>query len=160
MERAVILNRYLDGFKGTVFRQTQFAEFEHEIHQMDQQGKPLTADGLDELYGEINWKYYGEALEKNRNIMREWSRILTSTTTTTSSSIRRAFQQATAFARLILDEGQDAVDRYLGFLKAGSSAYPIDVLKKAGVDMTTAEPIQLAMEQFETYLDELEKLLQ
>ena len=158
-DRAVILNRYLDGFKGTVFRQTQFAEFEHEIHLMDQRGEALTADGLDKLYGEINERYYGPALAKNENIAREWSRIPHFYYNYYVFQYSTGFAAATAFSNLMLEEGEPAVKRYLSFLSAGSSAYPIDVLKKAGVDMTTAKPIRRAMGQFESYLQELEAIL-
>lgn len=158
-DRATILNRYLDGFKGTVFRQTQFAEFEHQIHRIDQNGEALTADGLDKLYGEINQRYYGPALAKNENIAREWSRIPHFYYNYYVFQYSTGFAAATAFSNLMLSEGESAVKRYLAFLSSGSSGYPIDILKKAGVDMTTADPIRRAMGQFETYLQELEVIL-
>lgn len=154
--RAAVVNHYLDGFKGTVFRQTQFAEFEHLIHQADEAGTALTADYLSELYGELNKKYYGEALTFDPDIANEWARIPHFYYNFYVFQYATGFSAATAFAEAILHEGQPAVDRYLAFLASGSSDWPIDVLKKAGVDMTKAETIVKALDAFERSLDEME----
>ncbi len=157
--KAAVVNHYLDGFKGTVFRQTQFAEFEHLIHQADEAGTALTADYLSERYGELNRKYYGEALTFDPDIANEWARIPHFYYNFYVFQYATGFSAATAFAEAILNEGQPAVDRYLGFLASGSSDWPIDVLKKAGVDMTKAETIVKALDAFERSLDEMEALI-
>ena len=157
--RAAVINHYLDGFKGTVFRQTQFAEFEHEIHAADEAGTALTADFLSERYGELNKKYYGDQLTFDPDIANEWARIPHFYYNFYVFQYATGFAAATAFADAILKEGQPAVDRYLGFLSAGSSDWPIDVLKKAGVDMTEAATIVRALDAFERSLDEMEALM-
>lgn len=157
--RAYLLNHYLDGFKGTVFRQTQFAEFEHAIHQADQEGVALTADYLTETYFDINKKYYGEAMVYDAEIGYEWSRIPHFYMNYYVFQYATGFSAASALSAKILTEGQEAVTAYIDFLKAGSSDYPIDVLKKAGVDMATPNPVDDALKVFEQRLDELEKLV-
>lgn len=157
--RAYVINHYLDGFKGTVFRQTQFAEFEHRIHKDDQNGIALTAEHMTNFYAEMNQRYYGAALTADPEIGLEWSRIPHFYYNYYVYQYSTGFSAATAFFKAITDEGQPAVDRYLGFLKAGSSAYPLEVLKQAGLDMSSPEPIEAAMKVFESYLDELEGVL-
>ncbi len=157
--RAAVVNHYLDGFKGTVFRQTQFAEFEHMIHLADEAGEALTADFLSEKYGELNKRYYGEALTFDPDIANEWARIPHFYYNYYVFQYSTGFSAATSFAEAILNEGQPAVDRYLGFLKSGSSDWPIDVLKRAGVDMTQPETIVRALDAFERSLDEMEALV-
>ncbi|MBC1323920.1 oligoendopeptidase F [Listeria welshimeri] len=157
--RAYLLNHYLDGFKGTVFRQTQFAEFEHAIHQADQNGTALTADYLTETYFDINKKYYGEDMVYDTEIGYEWSRIPHFYMNYYVFQYATGFSAASALSAKILLEGQEAVTAYIDFLKAGSSDYPIEVLKKAGVDMTTPDPVNDALKVFEQRLDELEKLV-
>ena len=156
--RAAVVNHYLDGFKGTVFRQTQFAEFEQLIHEADEAGTALTADYLSEVYGELNKKYYGESLTFDPDIANEWARIPHFYYNFYVFQYATGFAAATAFAQAILEEGQPAVDRYLAFLAAGSSDWPIDTLKQAGVDMTKAETIVRALDAFERSLDEMEAL--
>lgn len=157
--RAAVINHYLDGFKGTVFRQTQFAEFEHMIHLADEAGKALTADYLTEKYGELNKKYYGEGLTFDPEIAYEWARIPHFYYNYYVFQYATGFSAATSFAEAILSEGRPAVDRFIGFLKAGSSDWPIDVLKRAGVDMTQPETIVRALDAFERTLDEMEALI-
>lgn len=157
--KAYVINHYLDGFKGTVFRQTQFAEFEHEIHSMAQRREPLTAGGMSELYGKINAKYYGPGLVADEDINHEWMRIPHFYMNYYVYQYSTGFSAATAFSKAIEEEGQPAVDRYLQFLRSGSSAYPIDILKEAGVDMTTSEPIDAALDSFASYLEAFEKTL-
>lgn len=158
MRRAVI-NHYLDGFKGTVFRQTQFAEFEHLIHEADESGVPLTASFLQKTYGDLNRRYYGEGLTFDEEISLEWARIPHFYYNFYVYQYATGFSAATAFAERVLNGGDAEREAYLGFLKSGSSAYPIDILKKAGVDMTTPDPILKALDSFERYLDEFEKTM-
>lgn len=154
-----ILNNFLEGFRGTVFRQTMFAEFEHEIHVRDQKGEPLTADSLTEIYYNLNKKYFGENVVSDEEIGLEWARIPHFYYNYYVYQYATGYAAATSLANQILTEGQPAVDRFLGFLKAGSSDYPIEVLKKAGVDMTSQQPVLDALDVFEEKLNELERLL-
>lgn len=154
-----LLNHYLETFRGTVFRQTMFAEFEHEIHQRAQKGEALTSELLNQLYYDLNKKYFGEDIVVDEEIAREWARIPHFYYNYYVYQYATGFSAATALSKQILEEGDDAVERYLGFLKAGSSDYPIEVLKKAGVDMTSAEPIEEACKVFEQRLAEMEQLL-
>ena len=159
-ERIYLLNHWLDGFRGTVFRQTMFAEFEHLIHKMDQEGEALTADRLTEVYYELNKKYFGEDVAVDEEIGMEWARIPHFYYNYYVFQYATGFSAATALSKGILEEGQPAVDRFINeFLKAGSSDYPIEVLKKAGVDMTSSSPVEEACKVFEEKLVELEKLL-
>jgi len=158
-QRLYILNHYLEGFRGTVFRQTMFAEFEQVIHKHVQEGGALTADYLTDEYYKLNKKYFGENMHIDKEIGREWARIPHFYYNFYVYQYATGFSAATALSKGILEEGQPAVDRYLEFLKAGSSDYPIEVLKKAGVDMTKAEPIEEALKVFEERLTEMENLL-
>lgn len=157
--RAYILNHYLDGFKGTIFRQTQFAEFEHFMHVEDAKGTPLTAEFLSESYGELNKKYYGPALADDEEIKLEWSRIPHFYYNYYVFQYATGFSAASALSHKILTEGPDALTNYLTYLKSGSSDYPVEVMKKAGVDMTKADYIIDAMTVFEQRLNELEALV-
>lgn len=156
--RAYLLNHYLDGFKGTVFRQTQFAEFEHLIHQADQNGEALTAEFLTEQYFKINKNYYGDSVQYDPEIGYEWSRIPHFYMNYYVYQYATGFSAASALSAKILHEGTPAVEAYLDYLKAGSSDFPIEVLKRAGVDMTSSQVIEDALEVFEARLIELEKL--
>lgn len=153
------INHYLDGFKGTVFRQTQFAEFEQRIHVAEQEGEALTADFLSALYGSIHRDYYGAALDFDEEIALEWARIPHFYYNFYVYQYATGFSAATAFAARILAGEAGAVERYLGFLSAGSSAYPLDVLKAAGLDMSQPEPIEAALASFERYLGLMEEAL-
>jgi oligoendopeptidase F len=159
-KRIYLLNYWLEGFRGTVFRQTMFAEFEHLIHKMDQDGEALTADKLTEVYYELNKKYFGDDLVVDEEIGLEWARIPHFYYNYYVYQYATGYSAAVALSNQILSEGQPAVDRYINkFLKAGCSDTPIEVLKKAGVDMTSASPIEEACKVFEQKLNELEKLL-
>ncbi|MFC4712646.1 oligoendopeptidase F [Planococcus dechangensis] len=159
-ERIYLLNHWLDGFRGTVFRQTMFAEFEHTIHQMDQDGEALTADRLTEVYYSLNKKYFGEETAVDEEVGLEWARIPHFYYNYYVFQYATGFSAATALSKKILEEGEPAVERYINeFLKAGSSDYPIEVLKKAGVDMTSSQPVEEACKVFEQKLEELEALL-
>lgn len=157
--KAYILNHYLDGFKGTVFRQTQFAEFEYVMHTAQQEGTALTVEYLSEQYADINQKYYGPAMFYDEEIRMEWSRIPHFYYNFYVYQYATGFTAASALANKIIQEGQPAVDAYLAYLKAGCSDYPIEVMKKAGVDMTTKQPIVDAMAVFKQRLAELTQLL-
>lgn len=159
-KRLYLLNHYLEGFRGTVFRQTMFAEFEHMIHKKAQNNEALTADSLTKDYYELNKKYFGEEdIEIDEEIGLEWSRIPHFYYNYYVYQYATGFSAATALSKQILEEGQPAVERYIDFLKAGSSDYPIEVLKKAGVDMTSSKPIEEALKVFEEKLNEMEAML-
>lgn len=158
-EKLFILNHFLEGFRGTVFRQTMFAEFEHEIHVKAQEGEALTADKLTEIYYKLNKKYYGNEIVSDEEIGVEWARIPHFYYNYYVYQYATGYSAAMSLANQILTEGDSAVERYLNFLKAGSSDYPIEVLKKAGVDMTSKQPILDALDIFEEKLNEMEKLL-
>ncbi|EFV79084.1 MULTISPECIES: oligoendopeptidase F [Cytobacillus] len=159
-KRLYLLNHYLEGFRGTVFRQTMFAEFEHLIHKKAQNNEALTADSLTKEYYELNKKYFGEEdIVIDEEIGLEWSRIPHFYYNYYVYQYATGFSAATALSKQILQEGQPAVDRYIEFLKSGSSDYPIEVLKKAGVDMTSSKPIEDACKVFEEKLNEMESLL-
>ena len=157
--RAYVLNHYLDGFKGTIFRQTQFAEFEHFIHTEDAKGTPLTSEFLNESYGKLNAKYYGPAVEEDEEIALEWSRIPHFYYNYYVFQYATGFSAASALADKIVENEPDALEKYLTYLKSGNSDYPIEVMKKAGVDMTQSAYIEEAMKVFEARLDELEALI-
>lgn len=159
-KRIYLLNHYLEGFRGTVFRQTMFAEFEHLIHQKVQKNEALTAQSLTEEYYKLNKKYFGEEdIVIDEEIGLEWSRIPHFYYNYYVYQYATGFSAATALSKQILEEGEPAVKRYIEFLSAGSSDYPIEVLKKAGVDMASSDPIRDACKVFEEKLNELEQLL-
>ncbi|MEW5323007.1 oligoendopeptidase F [Geobacillus thermoleovorans] len=159
-KRLYLLNHYLEGFRGTVFRQTMFAEFEHLIHLKEQQGEALTAEALTALYYDLNKTYFGDDIVVDKEIGLEWARIPHFYYNYYVYQYATGFSAATALSKQILEEGKPAVGRYIDFLKAGSSDYPIEVLKKAGVDMTSAEPIRQACQVFAEKLEEMERLLE
>ncbi|WP_430787663.1 oligoendopeptidase F [Virgibacillus flavescens] len=159
-EKLYLLNHFLEGFRGTVFRQTMFAEFEHDIHKRMQDGEALTAEKLTEIYYALNKKYFGDEVVSDEEIGLEWSRIPHFYYNYYVFQYATGYSAATALASQIQsDESGEAVERYLNFLKAGSSDFPIEVLKKAGVDMTSKQPILEALDVFEEKLGEMEKLL-
>mgnify|MGYP000757241485 CR=1 FL=1 len=158
-ERAYLINYFLDQFKGTVYRQTMFAEFEKEVHERAAQGEALTADLLCSLYYDLNKKYFGEEMTVDEAIALEWARIPHFYTPFYVYQYATGFSAAIAISRKILSGEPGAVEHYKEFLKGGSSMDPIDLLKLAGVDMTSPEPVQEALRTFEEYVQELEKLL-
>lgn len=157
--QAYIINHYLDGVKGTVYRQTQFAEFEHFIHKSLQDGIALTSDFLSENYAKINRKYYGENMVYDDEISYEWSRIPHFYYNYYVYQYATGFSAASALSYKILNEGEAAVKNYLKFLSAGSSVTPIDALLIAGVDMRSNQATLDALKLFEIRLNELEVLL-
>ncbi|WP_462420128.1 oligoendopeptidase F [Salinicoccus sp. Marseille-QA3877] len=160
-KKLYLLNQQLEGFRGTVFRQTMFAEFEHEIHRLKEEGVPLTASKLDEVYGGLNKKYYGDAVDYDEFIEVEWARIPHFYMNYYVYQYSTGYAAAATLSKQVLDGGEEVRDRYINeFLKKGSSNYPIEILKNAGVDMTTREPIDHAMRVFESQLDEFERLLE
>lgn len=159
-KRLYLLNHFLEGFRGTVFRQTMFAEFEQIIHEKVQQGEALTAESLTKIYYDLNVKYFGNDIHIDEEIGLEWARIPHFYYNFYVYQYATGYSAATALSKQILEEGDAAVKRYIEFLKAGSSDYPIEVLKRAGVDMTSAEPIKEACSVFEKTLNEMEKLLE
>lgn len=158
-KRLYLLNHFLEGFRGTVFRQTMFAEYEHLIHQKAQNNEALTAEVLTKEYYDLNKKYFGEGIVIDEEIGLEWSRIPHFYYDYYVYQYATGYSAATALSKQIVEEGAPAVERYIGFLKSGSSDYPIEVLKKAGVDMTSSKPIEEACKVFEEKLTEMEKLL-
>src|SRR5690625_4400149 len=158
-QKLYILNHFLEGFRGTVFRQTMFAEFEHDIHVRAQNGEALTADKLTEIYYDLNKKYFGDDVVSDEEIGMEWARIPHFYFNYYVYQYATGYSAATALANQILEGKEGAVDRYLDFLKAGNSEYPIDVLKMAGVDMTSKQPILDALDVFGQKVDEMERLL-
>lgn len=158
-QKLYILNHFLEGFRGTVFRQTMFAEFEHTIHRLAQNGEALTAEKLTETYYALNKKYFGNEVISDEVIGLEWARIPHFYYNYYVYQYATGYAAATSLAKQIMDEGSSAVGRYLSFLKAGSSDYPIEVLKKTGVDMTVKKPILDALHVFEQKLIEMESLL-
>lgn len=158
-ERLSILNHFLEGFRGTVFRQTMFAEFEHAIHVKEQNGEPLTADVFTEIYYDLNKKYFGENINIDKEIGLEWARIPHFYYNYYVYQYATGYAAATSLAHQIMTEKDVAVERYKNFLKAGSSDFPINVLKTAGVDMTGKQPVLEALNVFEEKLNEFESLI-
>lgn len=159
-ERFAILNHYLDGFKGTIFRQTQFAEFEHAIHVADQNGEVLTSEYLNNLYAELNEKYYGLSREDNDDIQFEWARIPHFYYNYYVYQYATGFAAANYLADKIVHGTQEDRDKYLDYLKAGNSDYALNVIAKAGVDMTKVDYLNAAFKVFEERLTELETLVE
>lgn len=157
-QKMYLLTYYADQFRTTVFRQTMFAEFEKIIHERAEQGESLTPQALSDIYYELNMKYHGDGMTVDKDIAMEWARIPHFYNSFYVYKYATGFSAATSFSKQILEEGQPAVDRYLGFLKSGGSDFSINILKKAGVDMSSPKPIREAMSVFESLIEEMEKL--
>lgn len=157
--QAYIINHYLDGIRATLYRQTQFAEFEHLIHTADQSGIALTAEYLTTEYFKLNQKYYGSEMQYDEEIGYEWSRIPHFYYNYYVYQYATGISAASILSQKILVEGQPAIDAYINYLKSGCSDYPINVLKKAGIDMTSNQATVDALATFEQRLDELEAIL-
>lgn len=158
--RFAILNNFLDGFRGTVFRQTQFAQFEHAIHQADQNGEVLTSEFLNNLYADLNQEYYGLSKEDNPQIQYEWARIPHFYYNYYVYQYSTGFAAASALAEKIVHGSQDDRERYIDYLKAGKSDYPLNIMRKAGVDMEKEDYLNDAFAVFERRLDEFEALVE
>ncbi|MBR6429092.1 MAG: oligoendopeptidase F [Clostridia bacterium] len=158
-ERAYLINHFLESFRGTVYRQTMFAEFELFMNRLAETGASLTADALCEKYYELNRQYFGDAITVDPEIAYEWERIPHFFYNFYVFQYATGFSAACAIANRILTEGEPAVRDYKKFLSAGGSMDPISILKLAGVDMTTAAPINEALKLFGDLLDEMEELM-
>lgn len=157
--KAYIVNHDLDKIKSTLYRQTQFAEFEYEIHKIVENGGALTADTLSDTYYDINKKYYGEYITYDDEIRYEWARIPHFYYNFYVYQYATGISAASAFAKKILNEGKPAVEKYINYLKSGSSDYSLEILKKAGVDMSTNKPVLDCLDIFEKQLQEFEKFV-
>lgn len=160
--RLSMLGSYLDNMKGTVFRQTQFAEFELRIHDMAEKGQSLTGDELDKFYLDITRKYYGHdkgVCIVDDNVKAEWANVPHFYYNFYVFQYATSFTASSALSEEVLAGDKGAKDRYLTLLKSGGSDYPINLLKKAGVDMTTSQPLELTMKKMNRIMDEIEKIL-
>ncbi len=157
--RKYLLNLHLEEFRTTLFRQTMFAEFEDITHKAIEAGQVLTADWMCQQYEALNAKYYGPAVEKDDTIKYEWARIPHFYNAFYVYKYATGYSAASAISGKILSEGKPAAESYISFLKTGECDYPIELLKIAGVDMSSPEPIEEAMTTFNSLLDEFEKLV-
>ena len=153
--RKYLINFYIDEFKSTLFRQTMFAEFEWKAHQMAEAGEPLTAELLDSTYEKLNREYFGPDMDSDEFIQYEWSRIPHFFRSFYVFQYATGYSAANALANRILKEEAPAVADYRKFLTLGDSMDPIDLLKIAGVDMSTEEPVRSALDTFARLVDEL-----
>lgn len=156
-ERLVLLNQYLENFKGTVYRQTMFAEFEREAHAMAERGEALSPAALNQLYAGLVADYFGPGLVMDDEVQYEWARIPHFYRPFYVYKYATGYSTAVALSEKILEEGEQAVRRYLEFLSMGGSAYPLDELRHAGVDLTTPAPVEAALTKFERILDDAER---
>lgn len=154
-ERLYLLNHYLDSFRTTLYRQCMFAEFEHIAHTRQASGETLTQEVLDQIYGDLVELYYGPDMVVDDEIVHEWMRIPHFYTSYYVYQYATGYSAAIAFSKRILEQGKPAVDAYVdNFLKGGSSADPIDLLRAAGVEMSTETPIEAALKVFENVLEQ------
>ena len=158
-ERVYLLNYYLEQFRTTVYRQTMFAEFEKICHGKVEEGEPLTAEDFNNIYYDLNKKYYGESCEVNEEIALEWARIPHFYSNFYVYKYATGFSAASALSKQILEEGESAVSRYKEFLKSGGSEFPLDQLRKAGIDMEKKESVDEALHVFKDLVKQLEKEL-
>ncbi|MHC4265990.1 MAG: M3 family oligoendopeptidase, partial [Planctomycetota bacterium] len=161
--RLSLLMNYLEGARQTVFRQTQFAEFELKIHEMAERGEPLTGDALTKLYGDIIKEYYGHDkgicyIDEKYTV--EWAYVPHFYYNFYVFQYSTSFTASTALVEKVFEKEPEAIQRYIEFLSAGGSDYPINILKKAGVDMTTNEPFNLTMQAMNRTMDEIEEILE
>ena len=158
-EKAFLLNHYLEEFRATVFRQTMFAEFEKQAHKMYEKGEMLTCEALCSMYYKLQKKYFKKVMKIDKEIEMEWARIPHFYTPFYVYKYATGFSSATILASGILSGDADKLEKYLNFLKSGGSNYPMELLKEAGVDLSTSEPIQSAMDLFEEKVSQLETLI-
>lgn len=158
-QKVFLLNQFLEAVRTTVYRQVQFAEFEKYIHSEITAGRSLQAENLENYWLEINKRYYGDALTVDSELASEWSRIPHFYTPFYVYKYATGYSAATAFATAILNKEPQAVEKYLGFLQAGGSDYSLNILKKAGVDLNTPQPVTVTLEKFAEKLAELKALL-
>ena len=157
-EKTYLINHFLEQFKGTLYRQTMFAEFEKIAHSMVQNGEGVTADRLCGIYYNLNKEYFGDDIVIDKEIELEWARIPHFYNPFYVYQYATGLSAAIALSKRILEEGKPAVEDYMKFLTGGSSQDPIELLKIAGVDMTSSEPIETALELFGNLLEELQKI--
>lgn len=155
-----LLNEYLEGFKGTVFRQTMFAEFEKICHERIDSGDALSASVLNDIYRDLIAQYFGPELVIDDEVAYEWSRIPHFYNSFYVYQYATGYSSAVALSEAILTEGEPAVKRYLEFLSLGSSVYCMDALKHGGVDLSTPDPVRKAMEKFDRILSMAEELVE
>jgi len=158
-EKAYLINHFLEKFKGTLYRQCMFAEFEMITHKMVEEGESLTADALCKIYHDLNVAYFGDDIVIDSEIDMEWARIPHFYNAFYVYQYATGYSAAIALSKRILDEGEPAVKDYIRFLSSGSSNYPIELLKAAGVDMSTKEPVNQALTLFEELLNKMEELV-
>ncbi|QDX40494.1 oligoendopeptidase F [Salarchaeum sp. JOR-1] len=156
--RRHVLSEYLERFRSTLYRQTLFADFEHQIHTLSEEGEALTPDRMDEVYGDLKESFYAPA-DLDDHIRREWMRIPHFYYNYYVYQYSTGISAAVALSQDILSEGDDAARRYREFLAMGNSEYPLDALQHAGVDMTSPEPIEAAISVYGDYLDEMDDLV-
>lgn len=158
-KKAYLINYYMEQFRGTLFRQTMFAEFEMIVHEKMENGNPQTFDSLCDIYKELNLKYYGKKIVLDKEISWEWARIPHFYTAFYVYQYATGYSAAISFAERILNESEeDGLIPYLNFLKSGSCDYSTEILKKAGVDMTKKEPIEKALKVFEGLVKQMSEL--
>lgn len=156
-KRLFLINQQLEGIRTTVFRQCMFAEFEKITHESIEGGNPLSPEDLCKIYHDLNVKYFGEVMVIDEGVDMEWSRIPHFYNDFYVYQYATGFAAANSFSKMIVEEGESAVERYKGFLKSGGSDYPINILKKAGVDMSTPKPLEDTIRRFDELLGMLEK---
>jgi len=156
-KRLFLINQQLEGIRTTVFRQCMFAEFEKITHENIEQGNPLSPEELCKIYHDLNQKYFGTEMVIDEGIDMEWSRIPHFYNDFYVYQYTTGFAAANSFSKMIVEEGESAVERYIEFLKSGGSDYPINILKKAGVDMSTPKPLEDTIRRFDELLEMLEK---
>ncbi|MFQ3295821.1 MAG: oligoendopeptidase F [Halobacteriales archaeon] len=156
--RRHVLNEYLERFRATLYRQTLFADFEHQAHRLEEEDKALTPDRLNEVYCDLKAEFYEPAVVDDR-IASEWMRIPHFYRAFYVFQYATGISAAVAIARDVLDQGQPAAERYLAFLEQGSREYPLELLRMAGVDMSTSDPIDRALAEYDEQLDRMAELL-
>ena len=156
-KRLFLINQQLEGIRTTVFRQCMFAEFEKITHEDIENGKPFSPEDLCKIYHDLNVKYFGAEMVVDEGVDMEWSRIPHFYNDFYVYQYTTGFAAANSFSKMIVEEGESAVERYMGFLKSGGSDYPINILKKAGVDMSTPKPLEDTIRRFDELLEMLEK---
>ena len=160
-EKAYLINYHLEQFRGTLYRQTMFAEFEMLTHQMAEEGQALTSETLSKLYYDLNKKYFGDNVVIDEDIAMEWARIPHFYRNFYVYQYATGYSAAIALSKRILEKGESAVEEYIhNFLCGGSSKDPIDLLKGAGVDMSSKEPVEQALKVFADLVDQLEELIE
>ena len=158
-KKLYLINQELEQIRTTVFRQLMFAEFELKTHEAIENGESLTSEVLCKMWKDINIKYFGEDMNVDEEISIEWASIPHFYSDFYVYQYATGYAAASSFANSILSKGEEAVEKYKGFLKAGGSMYPIDTLKMAGVDMTTSKPLKDTLDRFNELLDMLEEII-